>query len=191
MRLKNLLLPALLLVLLAAASPAVAQNRSESWEFGPYLVAFDFDGATEIEDDWGAGFRFGYNFVPMHEIEFAFERVDTQDDIYNLIDVEVGQFQANYVFNFISNRRQTVVPYLTTGLGFIHFEVYEPSIGGDDETDSLFNMGGGVRFFFTREFHLRLDGRFVSYTGDNVILRDLDYTNWQFSVGVGWVLGGR
>jgi len=192
MRLKTLLLPALLLVLLAAASQAQAQNRSESWEFGPYFTYFDFDGATEIEDDWGIGFRVGYNFVPMHEVEFAMERVDTQDDIYNIIDVDVRQFQANYLFNFIFHRRQTVVPYFTAGLGFINFEVSEPSIGSDDETDSTFIMGGGVRFFFTKEFNLRLDGRWVMYEGDNVVLADWeDYTNFQFSVGVGWVLGGR
>jgi len=191
MRLKTLLLPALLLVLLAVSSPALAQNRSESWEFGPYFVGFNFDSDIEIEDKWGGGFRFGYNFVPMHEIEFAFEAVSTEDDVFHLIDVKVGQLQANYVFNFIFDRHQKVVPYFTAGLGVIRFEVDEPFIGSDDETDSLFNMGGGVRFFFTRQFNLRLDARFVSFTGDNVILRDRDYTNHQLSVGVGWVLGGR
>lgn len=191
MRLKTLLLLALLPALLAVASPALAQNRSESWEFGPYIVGFNFDSEIEIEDRWGAGFRFGYNFVPMHEIEFAFEAVDTEDDVIHLIDVKVAQIQANYVLNFVFDRHQKVVPYFTAGLGVIRFEVDEPFIGSDDETDSLFNFGGGVRFFFTRQFNLRLDARFVSYTGDNVILRDQDYTNQQFSVGVGWVLGGR
>ncbi len=191
MRLKTPLISALLLVLFSAASPALAQNRSESWEFGPYLVGFDFDSEIEIEDKWGAGFRFGYNFVPMHEIELAFEAVDTEDDIFHLIDVKVAQFQANYVLNFIFDRHQKIVPYFTAGLGAIRFEVDEPFLGSDDETDSLFNMGGGVRFFFTRQFNLRLDARFVSYTGDNVILRDRDYKNQQLSVGVGWVLGGR
>jgi len=191
MRPKTLLLPAFLLVLLAAASPALAQNRSESWEFGPYFVGFDFDNEIEIEDEWGGGFRFGYNFVPMHEIEIAFEAVDTEDDVFHLIDVKVSQLQANYVFNFVFDRRQKVVPFLTAGLGAIRFEVDEPFIGSDEETDSLFNMGGGVRFFFTRQFNLRLDARVVSFTGDNVILRDRDYTNQQLSVGVGWVLGGR
>ena len=118
MRLKTLLLPALFLALATAASPALAQNRSESWEFGPYLVGFDFDSEIEIEDKWGAGFRFGYNFVPMHEIELSFEAVDTEDDVFHLIDVKVGQFHADYVFNFAFDRRQKVVPYLTAGIGY-------------------------------------------------------------------------
>ncbi len=191
MRLKTLLLPALFLALATAASPALAQNRSESWEFGPYLVGFDFDSEIEIEDKWGAGFRFGYNFVPMHEIELSFEAVDTEDDVFHLIDVKVGQFHADYVFNFAFDRRQKVVPYLTAGIGAIRLEVDEPFLGSDEETDPLFNMGGGVRFFFTRQFNLRLDARVISFEGDNVILRDLEYENRQFSVGVGWVLGGR
>lgn len=191
MKIKALLLPALLLIALASASPALAQNRSESWEFGPYLVAFGFDDSIEIEDEWGAGFRLGYNFVPMHEIEFSFEGVDTEDDVFHEIDVDITQFQANYLFNFIFDRRQTVVPYATAGLGTLRIEVTDPFIGSDDETDPLFSMGGGVRFFFGKQFNLRLDGRLIFFSGDNVVLRDQDFANSQFSVGVGWVLGGR
>ena len=131
MKLKTLLLPASLLFAFAAASPALAQNRSESWEFGPYLVGFAFDDAIEIEDDWGGGFRFGYNFVPMHEVEFAFEGVDTQDDVFHVIDVTVSQFQVCYVFNFMFDPHQTVVPYFTAGLGGIHLEVDDPGFGTD------------------------------------------------------------
>jgi opacity protein-like surface antigen len=191
MKIKTLLAPALLLVLLAAASPARAQNRSESWEFGPYLAGFSFDDAIEIEDDTGGGFRVGYNFVPMHEMEFSFEGVDTQDDVYHQIDVTVTQFQANYVFNFVYHPRQKVVPYITAGLGGIRIEVSDSFYGTDNETDPLFSLGGGVRFFFTKQFNLRLDLRSISFTGDNVVLADQDFTNSEFSVGVGWVVGGR
>ena len=111
MKLKALLLPLLLLVSLAAASPALAQNRSNSWEFGPYFVGYDFDPAIEIENEWGGGFRFGYNFVPQHEIEFSFDGVETRS-IDHQTDVRVGQFQANYVFNFVFDRHQVVIPYV-------------------------------------------------------------------------------
>jgi opacity protein-like surface antigen len=191
MKIKSLLVPAVLFVSLAAASPALAQNRSESWEFGPYLVGNDFDSALEIEDDWGAGFRFGYNFVPMHELEFSFDETDTQDNVFHDIDVRVGQFQVNYLFNFVFDRHQKVIPYFTAGLGAFRLEVHEPGFGSDEETDPSFNMGGGVRFFFDKKFNLRLDLRWVSFEGDNVVLNNIGFTNSQFSVGVGWVLGGR
>src|SRR5262249_34111925 len=125
MKIKALVISALLLALGAATSPALAQNRSESWEFGPYFVYFGFDGATEIQDDWGGGFRVGYNFAPMHELEFAFEQVDTQDNVFHDIDVRVRQFQTNYNFNFIFDRHQTVIPYFTAGLGAIKFHVQQ------------------------------------------------------------------
>jgi outer membrane protein with beta-barrel domain len=191
MKLKAPLLVAILVVCAVAAPAARAQNRSESWEFGPYLVGFDFDRDIEIEDRWGGGFRFGYNFVPMHEVELSFEGVETQDDVFNQIDVSVGQFQANYVFNFIFDRHQPVVPYFTAGIGAIHFEVDDPVFGTDDETDPLFSIGGGVRFFIGKVFNFRIDARAVSFSGDNVVLSDRDFTNNQLSIGVGWVVGGR
>ena len=191
MKVKILLVPALLLMALATATPALAQNRAGSWEFGPYLVGFDFDHDTEIEDAWGGGFRFGYNFLPQHELEFSFEGVDTEDNVFHVVDVKVGQFQANYVFNFLFDRHQVVVPYVTAGLGNLRLEVHSPGFPSDEENDPLFSGGGGVRFFVGKEFNVRLDLRFVSFTGDNVVLRDIGFTDNQFSVGVGWVLGGR
>jgi outer membrane protein with beta-barrel domain len=163
MKLKAPLLVAILVVCAVAAPAARAQNRSESWEFGPYLVGFDFDRDIEIEDRWGGGFRFGYNFVPMHEVELY----------------------------FIFDRHQPVVPYFTAGIGAIHFEVDDPVFGTDDETDPLFSIGGGVRFFIGKVFNFRIDARAVSFSGDNVVLSDRDFTNNQLSIGVGWVVGGR
>ena len=191
MKIKALLLLSLLPLLLSATSLARAQNRAESWELGPYVVGTDFDSQAEIEDAAGIGFRFGYNFTRLHEVEILFDAVHTQDSVINQIDIDEGKFEANYVFNFNVQRHQPVVPYLTAGLGFVHFKVDDPIFGTDDETDSLFNFGGGVRFFFTKTFNLRLDFRSVFFQGDNVVLRDLDYQDNEFSAGVGWILGSR
>ncbi len=191
MKRRILLLSALLLVSLAAAPSALAQNRAGSVELGPYFVGFDFDHAEEIENAWGGGFRIGYNFTPLHEVEFSFEGVDTHDDVFHTIDVRVSQFQANYVFNFLFDRHQRVVPYVTAGLGNYHLEVHTPGFPSDSENDPLFSGGGGVRFFAGKVFNVRLDLRFAAFTGNNVVLRDVDFTNNEFSVGVGWVLGSR
>ena len=188
MRLRPLpLLAALLLPLLAA--PALAQPRAHSWELGPYFNFTDFDSATEIQDDVGLGFRFGYNFVPMHEMEFSFDTLDTEDRVSGQIDVELTKFQVNYVMNLIFQRRQVVVPYFTAGLGLLRYEVSEPGFGSDDETDDLFNVGGGARFFVGKSFNIRLDLRWILYEGDDIVLRSIDYTNTEFSFGVGWILG--
>jgi len=191
MKIQAVLLTAVLLLSPSTALPALAQNRAESWEFGPYLVGVDFDPDTEIEDEVGAGFRFGYNFTRQHEIEFLFDQVSTEDSVIGQINVDSGKIASNYLFNLNYQRHQPVVPYLTAGLGFIRFDVDDPFFGSDDEVDTLFNFGGGVRFFFGPVFNLRLDFRSVFFQGDNVILRDLDFQNNEFSFGIGWVLGGR
>jgi opacity protein-like surface antigen len=187
----SLALGILVLLPVATAAPAMAQNRAQSWEFGPYLVFTDFDPDTEIQDETGLGFRFGYNFTPVHELEMLFDTVSSQDSVISEIDIDEWKFETNYVANFIFSHNQPVVPYFTTGLGFVRYEINDPLFGSDDETDPAFNIGGGVRFFFGKTFNLRLDFRSIFYQGDNVILRDIDFQNNEFSVGVGWVVGGH
>jgi len=190
MRNRILLLP-IAVLMLWCATPALAQNRSESFELNPYMVFTDFDNQTEIDQDVGFGFRFGYNFTPLHELEFSFDGLSTNDTVVGQIDVDVTKFITNYTFNFNFQRKQQVVPYVTTGFGFIRFNASAPGIPSDDETDMLFNFGGGVRFFIGQVFNIRLDLRWLFYQGDNQVLRNIDYQNTDFGIGVGWVLGGK
>ena len=183
-----MLLSAVLPLLPMAAGSALAQNRGQSWEFGPYLVATDYDSLTEIDDDEGLGFRFGYNFTRLHQIEVFLDTVSTHDSVTGQIDVRQGELATNYVFNFNFQRHQPVVPYITGGFGFIRFQVDAPGAGSADELDGLFDFGGGVRFFFGKTFNLRLDFRSIFYQGGNDVLRDIDYQNNELSLGVGWVI---
>src|SRR5262245_15557159 len=190
MRNRILLVP-IAALMLWWAPPALAQNRSEAWELGPYVLFTDFDQATEIDEDLGLGFRFGYNFTPLHELELAFDGTSTEDSVFGQLDVDVFKFQTNYTFNFNFQRRQPVVPYFTAGFGFMRFDVSAPGIPSDDEVDPLFDFGGGVRFFIGQVFNIRLDLRWIFFEGDNQVLRDIDYANTEFSFGVGWVVGGK
>jgi len=191
MKCKVLPLLALLFILPTVSLPVSAQTRDNSWEFGPYLTANNFDNAIEIEDQSGGGFRFGYNFKAMHEIEFLLDGVDTEDSVFHFIDVKVGKFQVNYVLNLVFDRHQTVIPFVTAGVGTIRFEADDPFFGSDEETDDLFNLGGGVRFFFGKRFNIRFDARAVYFEGDDVVLRSDQYENTELTAGAGWVLGGR
>jgi len=188
-RLRIGLIPALLVIFPFLASPALAQNRAKTWEIGPFLTSTDFDADTEIKDEFGLGFRFGYNFSPLHEMEFSFDHVDTEDKVTGAIDTTVGKFQTSYVFNFNFDRHQMIIPYVTAGLGVIRFEVSAPGFGSDDENDNLFTWGGGVRFFIGKVFNIRLELRSVFFDGDDVVLRSIGYQDNEFSVGAGWVLG--
>ena len=185
-RLAAPLLAFLLLSLLPTA--ALAQIKGESWELGPYVVETDYDSLTEINDHEGIGFRFGYNFTPLHEFETSLSTVSTHDNVTGQIDVRTGELAANYVFNFNFQRHQVVIPYFTAGLGFIRFDTSAPGAGSADELDSMWNWGGGVRFFFGKMFNLRLDFRAIYYHGGNDVLPYIYYQNNEFSLGVGWVL---
>jgi len=186
----SFLILALLLFPLAGGR-ALAGNRPHSWEFGPYLVFTDFDPQTEIDNDEGLGFRFGYNFTPLHEFEAEFSALNTHDTVTGAIDVHQGEGMANYTFNFNFQRNQPVIPYFTTGFGFLRLEVDAPGVPGSDEVDPFFNIGGGVRFFIDKTFNIRLDFRSVFYEGDGEVLPNgLDFYNNEFSIGVGWVVGG-
>ena len=188
MRMKWSILILALCVALLAASPAWAGIRSRSWEFGPYLVFTDYDPDTEIDDDEGLGFRFGYNFTPLHEFEGAFSTVNTTDNVFGDIDVHTGEAMANYTFNFNFERNQPVIPYFTAGFGFLRIEVDATGLH-DDEVEPFFDIGGGVRFLLSKTFNLRLDFRTILYEGDNDVLPSIDFYNNEFSIGVGWVLG--
>jgi hypothetical protein len=184
-------LPAMLLALLLLPllpNTARAQNKRESWEIGPYVVATDYDSLTEINDNEGFGFRFGYNFTNLHEFETFLDTVSTHDNVTGQIDVRQGELGANYVFNFNFQRHQVAIPYFTAGLGFIRFATSAPGAGSADELDSMWNWGGGVRFFFGKMFNLRLDFRAIYYHGGNDILPYYYFQNNEFSLGVGWVL---
>jgi hypothetical protein len=177
-----------LLLVLFAPTAARAQHGGNSWEFGPYLVATDYDSLTEINDDEGFGFRFGYNFTRLHQVEVFLDTVSTHDNVTGQIDVRTGELATNYVFNFNFQKHQPVVPYLTGGFGFIRFSTSAPGAGSADELDPMFNFGGGVRFFLGRMFNIRLDFRSIFYHGGNDVLPYIDYQNNEFSLGVGWVV---
>ena len=188
MRFRGNLWLAALFVLPLAVGAAQAENRAQTWEFGPSLVFTDFDSLTEIDDATGPGFRFGYNFTPLHEFEVNSNMLNTEDSVTGQIDVDQFEVQANYTFNFNFQRRQVVIPYFTTGFGFLRLEVQAPGAGSDDEVDPEFNFGGGVRFFMGRVFNVRLDFRIIFFEGGGEVLAPLDYQNNQFSIGVGWVV---
>jgi outer membrane protein with beta-barrel domain len=171
---------------LALATPAAAQPRHarqgpiRGYEFSPYLVFVDFEEELDLDDEIGAGFRFGYLYNPYNEIEFLVEGVSTNDTIDPFIDVDVTTFQFAYVHNFT---RKDVVPYFTAGLGFIHTE--DAVLG--DETDPALALGLGIRFFLGRSLFARFEGRGHFFEGDlPVFAEGNDVVIREFAFGIGW-----
>ncbi len=190
MRLQRLLPVLLALALAPALAPeARAQGRyrrpmfEHAYELNPYLSLNQFQSKTELNDELGVGFRFGYLYTPNHEIEFLLNDVSTNDTFFTTDTVDVTDFQVAYVYNFT---KRDVVPYLTAGVGFVHTDDHDLGT----ETDLAEALGFGVRFFLGRAFYARFEARANFFKGRGTVYNDGEnFQNNQYAFGVGWRFG--
>ena len=162
-----------------------ARGSGEAYEFNAYLTFNDFGNRMEMDDDGGAGLRFGYLYNPHHEIEFLFNSV-TADDTFNFGEsADVDNLQVAYVLNFSD---KNVVPYLTAGLGLVHTD--DSFLGS--ETDPVLGLGGGVRFFLGRVTYARFEMRANFFEGDGqVYANGVVFSFKDFAFGIGWRFPAR
>ena len=157
------------------------------FELNGYLTYFNFEKSTDLDDDTGVGFRFGYLYNPQQEVEFLIDSVsttgairDSTGAIIGIADDNITHFQTAYVFNFTSH---DVVPYLTAGVGFLSTD--DSDLG--TETDLTFGLGGGVRFFLGRVLYARVEARQNFFSGNLPVFQDSESFSFQeISFGVGW-----
>src|SRR5258706_4593432 len=162
------------------AAPARHGGFHRGFELNPYLTFTDFDDKSEINDELGAGFRFGYLYNTSHEIEFLFNDVTTHDVLDPNQGVDVSQFQVAYVYNFTSH---DIVPYVTAGLGFVHTD--DQFLG--TETDPVLGLGAGIRFFLGRVVYARFEARHNRFGGDGTVyLNNEGFTFNEYTFGIGW-----
>jgi opacity protein-like surface antigen len=188
-RLLPLLIAALALPLLVPPADAAPRRygrgaaSGRGFEISPYLVFTDFEEAVEIDEEIGVGIRFGYLGTPHHEFEFMVNGVDTDDEFFPGIQVDVTHFQFAYVYNFT---RRGVVPYVTAGLGFV--TVDDEALG--DETNAVLGLGAGVRFFLGPAFFARFEYRHNQFEGDGPVFADgFEVSFRELLFGVGWRFG--
>jgi len=162
-------------------------GSGEAYEFGACLTFNAFSSRMELDDNSGAGVRFGYLYSPQHEIEFLYNSV-TADDSLNFGErADLQNLQASYVFNF-SDRQ--VIPYLTAGLGLMHTDDSDPLLGS--ETDPVLGLGGGVRFFLGRVTYARFEMRANFFQGNGqVYANGVDFSFKELAFGIGWRFPAR
>jgi OmpA-OmpF porin, OOP family len=145
----------------------------------------DYNGANP-KDDILFGGRVGRFLTSHWGVEGSFQRLDTETDFdpalaLRNVDVDLDAYRLNVLYNFMEGSK--VRPFVTGGAGWERVDA--GSFG--DRHDFGFNAGGGVRWFFTDRFGLRLDGRFVSTAhGGNIDARE---NNVEGQVGVMWAFG--
>lgn len=82
--------------------------------------------------------------------------------------VKVKELRLDAVYQMIFQAEQKVVPYVSAGVGQFVFDS-DFAQDGLDEPNTTFNWGGGIKWFFTPRFALRLDAR------DNLAVVQRDY----------------
>ena len=159
-----------------------APGFREGYEFTVSLNFTSFENKMELNDESGAGVRFGYLFNPNHEIEFLYNGVTADDASFIGETAKIANMQVAYVYNFTAHG---VVPYFTAGLGWVRFDDSSPFLGS--ETDQVLGLGGGVRLFLGRVAYARFEVRGNFFEGDDrVFASGESFTFTETSFGFGW-----
>lgn len=157
----------------------------EGYPAGAELPEYGFVGIQEagVDPNTGvfSGFRLGYNLTPYIGTEFSwgwssanyevFEKFVTgEEEILGKTKIDTSQFlfHTNIILHLLPESR--IVPFLTTGIGLIHFSDNAKVFFQKDDPGTQFvpNWGGGVKMFLTESIILRGDLRFFNFSlGDN------------------------
>src|SRR5262249_32592535 len=78
----SILLACLPLATKSEAATAAHGGFRQGYELYPYLTWVNFDDKSDIDDDIGFGFRFGWLFTPNHELDFMWNWVSAQDTFF-------------------------------------------------------------------------------------------------------------
>ncbi|HET6371846.1 MAG TPA: OmpA family protein [Candidatus Polarisedimenticolia bacterium] len=174
---------------LFVAAPAIAgRGEKGDWEFGPYAGFGVLDDYGDLNPDNGPiyGGRVGYFFSPHWSLEGSFQRLTSEIDLGSSlgdVDLDIDSIRLNVLYNFRSG--ESFRPFVTAGLGSEKADVEDFG----DSKDIGFNAGGGLRWYFTDHFGLRVDGRYVSVdVGEEEV--DQRQSNLEGTVGLLWSFGG-
>lgn len=165
---------------LLPASPANAQWRGNRFEFTP-VVGYETPGSFPINNTLNpltvsgdrlradGGLSYGafldYSFTRHAQFEFGWNRNSTtfrqrlspSTTFTKAFDSDIDQYQFGLLYMFTGNDSK-IRPYVAGGLGFEH----EFNSGlTPNRTDFSYNLGGGVKYMFTRHLGLRADARYV------------------------------
>jgi opacity protein-like surface antigen len=171
----------LIAAVLAAGSSARAQWRENRLEFTPF-VGYETPGSFPISDPLNngvgtfrdrlradGGLNYGafldYSITRHAQFEFGWnrnsttfrERLAPNPVFVKAFDSDIDQYQFGMLYMFTGNDHK-IRPYFAAGVGFEH----EFNSGlTPNRTDFAYNLGGGVKYMFTRHLGFRADARYV------------------------------
>jgi len=175
--------------LLAAPGTLFAGSGSRGdWELGVYggYAWLDDYGFLHPKDSPLFGARLGYFLTSAWSLEASAQRIFSETDLGLLgvsdADVNLDAARLNLLYNFAPCH--PFRPFLTAGVGY---ESVDAENFGES-CDFGWNLGGGLRYFFSPHWNLRADGRYVG-----IKVSDIDESegNVEASLGLSYLFGGR
>jgi opacity protein-like surface antigen len=180
------------------------ESMGQQFEITPF-VGYRFGGDFEdsgtgvgldIKNSESYGIILGMDMSPETQIEFLYSHQATElkpagsfspTSITDL-DVDYYHFGGTYIWN----PKRDLRPFIQATLGVTHFS--PDQAGLSSETRFSFGIGGGVKYFITKHFGLRLDGRALGtllnsnsaiFCSGGCTIRVQGSTLWQFEGGLG------
>jgi OmpA-OmpF porin, OOP family len=172
MRKRFMLVPLVVLVL-AFATPALAQNRAGAVSLSPFVGGYMFDCFQHLDNNWYYGVRVGYNYTDHWGSEAFFGEVPTTSNAHHLDDrgATVFRYGIDVLYNFMPESK--FVPFIAAGIGGIQTN---DSSRLNDHERGMFDYGGGFKLFLTKNVALRADIRHDLFCEFNDTCNNLEYS---------------
>jgi OOP family OmpA-OmpF porin len=155
-------------VLLLIFSVAAQAEETSGLTISPMNGATGFDDDTDNDLHWSLGL--GYQFNNPWAVEFVYSDVNTEDDRTG-VDLDFTRWHVDGLYHL--NQRGAFRPYLAFGAGRGEYDFSS----GTRDTDTLLNVGMGVKYTLAKNTSLRSELKL--FEGN-----DFDAAKYAFSVGL-------
>jgi len=178
--------------LLTAAAVLVIAAAVQAAPVSPYFYVGPVGGYTlfrdslQLKDNFYAGGRLGYQWLPWLGIEAAGGYTPTQVDVTDGPDVSFWHASGNLVLSpWVT---QSVAPYVFVGGGYSQLK---PKDGGDDVRYGTGEFGAGARFWFNDMLGFLVEGRGILSLPKKTWWEDYKLDEMVASAGITLAFGGK
>ncbi len=181
------------LLVLAAAMPGLAEVRPGTFSVTPFFGGYVFDSKQEVKNKPVYGLRVGYDFTKYFGVEGVFDYVRTEHSApWNVLKTDARNWEAakgdkadafNYRLEGLLYLMPDykVVPYLAAGFG--GQKINYPGVV-ESQNSFLVDVGAGLKWFITDWMALRADVR-VPYVKGSWM------PNLEYTLGLSFLFGGE
>ena len=169
---------------LMLSTPAMASIGAGNTEVGVDFGMTQLDSNTLDETGLTVGFRGGYHFTDLFELEGQFSSTSADAEVAGIdVDLDATTLFVNGVFNF--HPSEEIVPYVMVGIGTTDVDIKAAGVEVDDSATAT-QIGFGSRFFIgqAKKVAVRIE---VSFINEDTFDDDSTHTNILGSLT--WKLG--